>query len=144
MEEDKNIISNLKEKKLLVAYHLSQVEYAITSKSVRALWELWYPEDAEYFRKLEYKWNSCYNWISNFIDVHDTEYIKMAIVRQRKMQRQRLNKRYGYLDGHTILIKSPFDGSRLAKYLLIRGAERRTGDYGSLSAYYKKLKEKSK
>ena len=43
------------------------------------------------------------------------------------------------LSPYTVLVKSPLKDGRLAKYLLVRGDERRTGDFGSLMEYAKKF-----
>lgn len=48
---------------MLIAYEISHIDMTITSKSVKALWLEWYPEDATYFDMLPYKWDTCYNWI---------------------------------------------------------------------------------
>lgn len=71
--------------------------------------------------------------------MHDTEYIEHSIRIQRATQRRKLNRRYKKLDAHTVLVKSPLKDGRLAKYLLVRGDERRTGDFGSLMEYAKKF-----
>lgn len=139
IDENESMISCGKEKKLLIAYRLSKTGELFVSESVQQLWIKWYPEDEEYFTLLPYKWNKIYSWISRYVEVHDTEYIEHSIRIQRATQRRKLNKKYGRLNDHTVLIKSPLKDGRLAKYLLIRGDERRTGDFASLMEYAKKL-----
>lgn len=137
--EQKKILSCSKEKRMLIAYKLSKSSNAITNDAGRKLWEEWYPEDKEYFDNLPYKWNNCYNWISKCLAEHDSDEIQKLIMKQRIRQKRRLNmkcKHYG-IDGYVIMIKSAIKDNRLAKYLLINGANRRTGDYGSLVAYLK-------
>lgn len=60
---------------MLIAYEISHTDMTITSKSVKALWLEWYPEDATYFDMLPYKWDTCYNWISKYINKHDSKFI---------------------------------------------------------------------
>ena len=139
IDEKETLISCAKEKKLLVAYKLSKTGELFVSESVQQLWCKWFPEDEEYFILLPYKWNKIYSWISRYVEVHDTEYIEHSIRIQRVTQRRKLNRRYKKLDAHTVLVKSPLEDGRLAKYLLIRGDERRTGDFGSLMEYAKKF-----
>lgn len=139
IDEKETLISCAKEKKLLVAYKLSKTGELFVSESVQQLWCKWFPEDEEYFILLPYKWNKIYSWISRYVEVHDTEYIEHSIRIQRATQRRKLNRRYKKLDAHTVLVKSPLKDGRLAKYLLIRGDERRTGDFGSLMEYAKKF-----
>lgn len=139
IEEKEITISCAKEKKLLVAYKLSKTGELFVSESVQQLWCKWFPEDEEYFILLPYKWNKIYSWISRYVEVHDTEYIEHSIRIQRATQRRKLNRRYKKLDAHTVLVKSPLKDGRLAKYLLVRGDERRTGDFGSLMEYAKKF-----
>lgn len=71
-------------------------------------------------------------------------YIKRAISKQRASQRRKLNKIYKNINGHVVIVKAPVQGNRLAKYMLIRGSERRTGDYVSLAIYAKYLKKQPK
>lgn len=139
IDEKETLISCAKEKKLLVAYKLSKTGELFVSESVQQLWCKWFPEDEEYFILLPYKWNKIYSWISRYVEMHDTEYIEHSIRIQRATQRRKLNKRYKKLNAHTVLVKSPLKDGRLAKYLLIRGDERRTGDFGSLMEYAKKF-----
>lgn len=139
IEEKEITISCAKEKKLLVAYKLSKTGELFVSESVQQLWCKWFPEDEEYFILLPYKWNKIYSWISRYVEVHDTEYIEHSIRIQRATQRRKLNRRYKKLDAHTVIVKSPLKDGRLAKYLLVRGDERRTGDFGSLMEYAKKF-----
>ena len=139
IDEKETLISCAKEKKLLVAYKLSKTGELFVSESVQQLWCKWFPEDEEYFILLPYKWNKIYSWISRYVEVHDTEYIEHSIRIQRATQRRKLNRRYKKLDAHTVLVKSPLKDGRLAKYLLVRGDERRTGDFGSLMEYAKKF-----
>ena len=139
IDEKETLISCAKEKKLLVAYKLSKTGELFVSESVQQLWCKWFPEDEEYFILLPYKWNKIYSWISRYVEVHDTEYIEHSIRIQRATQRRKLNKKYNKLGAHTVLVKSPLKDERLAKYLLVRGDERRTGDFGTLMKYAKKL-----
>ena len=139
IDEKETLISCAKEKKLLVAYKLSKTGELFVSESVQQLWCKWFPEDEEYFILLPYKWNKIYSWISRYVEVHDTEYIEHSIRIQRATQRRKLNRSYKKLDAHTVLVKSPLKDGRLAKYLLVRGDERRTGDFGSLMEYAKKF-----
>ena len=139
IDEKETLISCAKEKKLLVAYKLSKTGELFVSESVQQLWCKWFPEDEEYFILLPYKWNKIYSWISRYVEAHDTEYIEHSIRIQRATQRRKLNRRYKKLDAHTVLVKSPLKDGRLAKYLLVRGDERRTGDFGSLMEYAKKF-----
>ena len=139
IDEKETLISCAKEKKLLVAYKLSKTGELFVSESVQQLWIKWFPEDEEYFTLLPYKWNKIYAWISSYVELHDTEYIEHSIRIQRANQRRKLNKKYDKLGAHTIIVKSPLKDGRLAKYLLIREDERRTGDFGSLMRYAKKL-----
>lgn len=141
---DYTVISCCKEKKLLLAYYLSKSGEALTHDRLKQLWVSWYPDDEAYLEKLPQKLKGYYNWISKYIEVHDTEYIKRAIYKQRASQRRKLNKIYKNINGHVVIVKVPENGNRLAKYMLIRGSERRTGDYGSLAVYAKSLKEESK
>ena len=139
IDEKETLISCAKEKKLLVAYKLSKTVELFVSESVQQLWIKWFPEDEEYFTLLPYKWNKIYAWISSYVEAHDTEYIEHSIRIQRATQRRKLNKKYNKLGAHTVLVKSPLKDERLAKYLLVRGDERRTGDFGTLMKYAKKL-----
>ena len=138
------VISCCKEKKLLLAYHLSKSGEALTHDKLKELWVSWYPDDEAYLEKLPQKMKGYYNWVSKYIEVHDTEYIKRAISKQRASQRRKLNKIYKNINGHVVIVKAPVQGNRLAKYMLIRGSERRTGDYVSLAIYAKHLKKQSK
>lgn len=52
-QQEKLKLSCVKEKKMLIAYEISHTDMTITSKSVKALWLEWYPEDATYFDMLE-------------------------------------------------------------------------------------------
>ena len=115
----------------------------ITSKSVKELWFEWYPDDATYFDMLPYKWDSCYNWISRYINKHDSKFIHEAIKKQRIRQKRELNKKLKYTNtnAYIILIKSNVKRNQLAKYLYVNGTEKRTGDFGSMIAYIKSLKE---
>ena len=115
----------------------------ITSKSIKTLWLEWYPEDATYFDMLPYKWDTCYNWISKYINKHDSKFIHEAIKKQRIRQKRELNKKLKYTNtnAYIILIKSNVKRNQLAKYLYVNGAEKRTGDFGSMVAYIKGLKE---
>ncbi len=142
MKQNK-ILSCSKEKRLLIAYNLSKTSVAITSETVKKLWEMWYPDDEKYFDTLPYKWNNCYNWISKCLVEHDSDEIQKLIMKQRIRQKKRLNIKCKYcgINGHVILIKSKIKDNRLARYLLIDGANRRTGNYGSLVAYLKSKKK---
>ena len=99
---------------------------------------------SKYIRNNRQKIKGYYNWISKYIEVHDTEYIKRVIYKQRASQRRKLNKIYKNINGHVVIVKAPVNGNRLAKYMLIRGSERRTGDYVSLAIYSKHLKSNLK
>ena len=48
-QQEKLKLSCVKEKKMLIAHEISHIDMTITSKSVKALWLEWYPEDATYF-----------------------------------------------------------------------------------------------
>lgn len=142
-----SLISCAKEKKLLVAYEIAKSNMTVTSDSVKKLWIEWYPEDEEYFSRISYKWNDCYNWISKFIDKHPANKIQKYIISQRHRQKKQLNKkcRFAYESGaYVVMVKSKIKGNQLAKYLLIHDSLRRYGDYGSLVAYLKSQKEKFK
>ena len=138
MEQQQKIkLSCVKEKKMLIAYELAHTDMIVTSTSVKELWLNWYPEDKEYFEKLPYKWNNCYNWISRYISKHDDKFICEAIQKQRIRQKHTINKKLKHAnkDAHVIIIKSQIKKNRLAKYLLIDGSYRRTGDFGSIIQY---------
>lgn len=138
-ENEKKKLSCSKEKRMLIAYKLSKSQDAITGDAVRNMWEEWYPEDKEYFDDLPYKWDTCYNWISRYINKHDSKFIHEAIKKQRIRQKRALNKKLKYMNtnAYIILVKSNIKRNQLARYLLIDGANRRTGNYGSLVAYLK-------
>lgn len=142
-QQEKLKLSCVKEKKMLIAYEISHIDMIITSKSVKELWLEWYPEDATYFDMLPYKWDTCYNWISKYINKHDSKFIYEAIKKQRIRQKRELNKKLKYTNtnAYIILIKSNIKRNQLAKYLYVNGAEKRTGDFGSMVAYIKSLKE---
>lgn len=126
---------------MLIAYEISHTNMIITSKSVKTLWLEWYPDDATYFDMLPYKWDTCYNWISRYINKHDSKFIHEAIKKQRIRQKRELNKKLKYTNAYIILIKSNVKRNQLAKYLYVNGTEKRTGDFGSMVAYIKSLKE---
>lgn len=86
---------------------------------------------------------ACYNWISKYINKHDSKFICEAIKKQRIRQKRELNKKLKYTNtnAYIILIKSNIKRNQLAKYLYVNGAEKRTGDFGSIVAYIKGLKE---
>lgn len=138
-------ISCVKEKRLLIAYELLKSNMTITSDSVRGLWIKWYPEDEKYFDEL-HKWNNCYNWISKHLEDRTSDDLVKYINRQRNKQKRELNQKCKYLDkgSHVIFVKNKIKKGQLAKYLLINGAERRCGNYGSLVSYLNYQKEKSK
>ena len=56
---------------------------------------------------------------------------------------EELNKKLKYTNtnAYIILIKFNIKRNQLAKYLYVNGAEKRTGDFGSMVAYIKSLKE---
>lgn len=140
-QQEKLKLSCVKEKKMLIAYEISHTNMIITSKSVKTLWLEWYPDDATYFDMLPYKWDTCYNWISRYINKHDSKFIHEAIKKQRIRQKRELNKKLKYTNAYIILIKSNVKRNQLAKYLYVNGTEKRTGDFGSMVAYIKSLKE---
>lgn len=142
-QQEKLKLSCVKEKKMLIAYEISHTDMTITSNSVKTLWLEWYPEDATYFNVLPYKWDTCYNWISKYINKHDSKFIYEAIKKQRIRQKKELNKKLKYTNtnAYIILVKSNIKRNQLARYLLIDGANRRTGNYGSLVAYLKSQKK---
>jgi len=145
-QQEKVRLSCKKEKKMLIAYELSHTDIIMTSESVKKLWLEWYPEDTEYFEKLPYKWHDCYNWISKYIDVHDDKFIVEAIQKQRIRQKNTINKKLKYVNknAYVLIIKSKIQKNRLAKYLLIDGSYKRTGDFGSIIQYVNQnLKNKS-
>ncbi|WP_270390268.1 hypothetical protein [Mediterraneibacter faecis] len=90
-----------------------------------------------------YQGDTCYNWISKYINKHDSKFIHEAIKKQRIRQKRELNKKLKYTNtnAHIILIKSNIKRNQLAKYLYVNGAEKRVGDFGSIVAYIKGLKE---
>lgn len=139
-------ISCVKEKRLLIAYEVLKSNMTITSDSVRELWINWYPEDASYFDEFSYKWNKCYNWISKHLEDHISDDFVKYINQQRSKQKHELNQKCKYIGNgsHVILVKNKIKKGQLAKYLLINGAERRCGNYGSLVSYLNYQKEKSK
>ena len=142
-----SMISCAKEKKLLVAYEITKSDMTVTSDNVKKLWIEWYPEDEEYFNRLPYKWNDCYNWIIKFIDLHPANKIPKYIMNQRTKQKKQLNKKckFAYESGaYVVMVKSKIEGSQLAKYLLIHDSLRRYGNYGSLVTYLKSQKENPK
>lgn len=53
------------------------------------------------------------------------------------MMKDKAAKEHAYI----ILIKSNIKRNQLAKYLYVNGAEKRTGDFGSMVVYIKSLKE---
>lgn len=137
-------ISCAKEKKLLVAYEIAKSDMTVTSDNIKKLWIEWYPEDEEYFRRLPYKWNDFYSWISKFIDEHPANKIQKYIINQRIKQKKQLNKKckFAYESGaYVVMVKSKIKGNQLAKYLLIHDSFRRYGNYGSLVSYLKSQKE---
>lgn len=143
-ENEKKKLSCSKEKRMLIAYKLSKSRDVITGDAVRNLWEEWYPEDKEYFDELPYKWDDCYNWISRFLAKHTTDEVEKIIQNHRIRQKRTLNKKCKNKfesNAHVVLIKSKIKDNRLAKYLLLNGAYRRTGDYGSLVAYINNQKK---
>ena len=143
--EKKLVLSCAKEKKLLVAYEIVKTDMTVTNDNVKKLWLKWYSEDEEYFDKFPYKWNKCYNWISKKLEKHDVEEFVRYINNQRIRQKHVLNKKCKYTlenDAHVILLKSKIKTGKLANYLLINGASKRYGNYGSLVAYLKSQKVK--
>ena len=138
-----SMISCAKEKKLLVAYEIAKNDMTVTSDSVKKLWIEWYPEDEDYFNRLPYKWNDCYNWISKFIEKYPANKIPKYIMHQRTRQKKQLNKKCKFAyesDAYVIMVKSKIKGNHLAKYLLMHDSLRRYGDYGSLVVYLKSQK----
>ena len=101
-------------------------------KSVKELWLEWYPNDVTYFDMLPYKWDTCYNWISRYINKHDSKFICEAIKKQRIRQKRELNKKLKYTNtnAYIILIKSNIKRNQLAKYLYVNGAEKIVGYFG--------------
>lgn len=97
-QQEKLKLSCVKEKKMLIAYEISHIDMIITSKLIKTLWFEWYPEDATYFDMLPYKWDTCYNWISKYINKHDSKFIYEAIKKQRIRQKRELNKKLKYMN----------------------------------------------
>lgn len=81
--------------------------------------------------------------IVNLMEMDDSKFICEAIKKQRIRQKRELNKKLKYTNtnAYIILIKSNIKRNQLAKYLYVNGAEKRTGDFGSMVAYIKSLKE---
>lgn len=145
---EKNImLSCAKEKKLMVAYEIAKTDMTVTNDNVKKLWLKLYPEDEDYFERLPYKWNNCYNWISKKIEKHNMEEFVKYINNQRVRQKHELNKKCKCIldnGAHVILLKNKIKNGKLANYLLINGASKRYGNYGSLVAYLKSQKENPK
>lgn len=131
----------LKEKKLLMALKLSRLESEPDDTTIKERWYEQYSEDIEYFERLPYKWESCCRWIRRMLEKHNVAYIEKAITKQRRVQKSNLNKELKEHDAYVILIKNK-KYTKLARYLMIAGEERRTGNYSSLMAYVKSLNQK--
>lgn len=132
-----------KEKKLLLAYKLS-MEQSFDSDIAYDLWAKWWPEDLQVFAENPAEWDKAFSWIQRYIETHDTVQIERSLYLKRNGQNRMLNKIVRQLGGYVVLIKAPLRDGKLARYLMVMGDKRRSGNFANLMDYNKKLRKSQK
>lgn len=132
-----------KEKKLLLAYKLS-MEQSFNSDIAYDLWAKWWPEDLQLFADNPAEWDKAFSWIQRYIETHDTVQIERSLYLKRNGQKRMLNKIVRQLGGYVVLTKAPLRDGKLARYLMVMGDKRRSGNFANLMDYSKKLRKSQK
>lgn len=132
-----------KEKKLLLAYKLS-MEQSFNSDMAYDLWEKWWPEDLQVFAENPAEWDRAFTWVQRYIETHDTSQIERSLYLKRNGQKRMLNKIVRQLGGYVVLTKAPLRDGKLARYLMVMGDKRRSGNFANLMDYSKKLRKSQK
>lgn len=132
-----------KEKKLLLAYKLS-MEQSFDSDIAYDLWAKWWPEDLQVFAENPAEWDKAFSWIQRYIETHDTVQIERSLYLKRNGQKRMLNKIVRQLGGYVVLTKAPLRDGKLARYLMVMGDKRRSGNFANLMDYSKKLRKSQK
>lgn len=132
-----------KEKKLLLAYKLS-VEQSFDSDIAYDFWAKWWPEDLQVFAENPAEWDKAFSWIQRYIETHDTVQIERSLYLKRNGQKRMLNKIVRQLGGYVVLTKAPLRDGKLARYLMVMGDKRRSGNFANLMDYSKKLRKSQK
>lgn len=132
-----------KEKKLLLAYKLS-MEQSFDSDIAYDLWAKWWSEDLQFFAENPAEWDRAFAWIQRYIETHDTVQIERSLYLKRNGQKRMLNKIVRQLGGYVVLTKAPLRDGKLARYLMVMGDKRRSGNFANLMDYSKKLRKSQK
>lgn len=132
-----------KEKKLLLAYKLS-MEQSFDSNIAYDLWAKWWSEDLQIFAENPAEWDRAFAWLQRYIETHDTSQIERSLYLKRNGQKRMLNKIVRQLGGYVVLIKAPLRDGKLARYLMVMGDKRRSGNFANLMDYNKKLRKSQK
>ena len=132
-----------KEKKLLLAYKLS-MEQSFDSDIAYDLWAKWWPEDLQVFAENPAEWDRAFTWVQRYIETHDTSQIERSLYLKRNGQKRMLNKIVRQLGGYVVLTKAPLRDGKLARYLMVMGDKRRSGNFANLMDYSKKLRKSQK
>ena len=143
MEQTVNKPRCYKEKKLLLAYELS-MEQSFNSDIAYDLWSKWWPEDLQLFADNPAEWDRAFSWIQRYIETHDTVQIERSLYLKRNGQKRMLNKIVRQLGGYVVLTKTPLRDGKLARYLMVMGDKRRSGNFANLMDYSKKLRKSQK
>ena len=132
-----------KEKKLLLAYKLS-MEQTFNTDIAYDFWAEWWPEDLQVFAENPAEWDRAFAWVQRYIETHDTAQIERSLYLKRNGQKRMLNKIVRQLGGYVVLIKAPLRDGKLARYLMVMGDKRRSGNFANLMDYNKKLRKSQK
>lgn len=143
MEQTVNKPRCYKEKKLLLAYELS-MEQSFNSDIAYDLWAKWWPEDLQIFAENPAEWDRAFAWLQRYIETHDTSQIERSLSLKRNGQKRMLNKIVRQLGGYVVLTKTPLRDGKLARYLMVMGDKRRSGNFANLMDYSKKLRKSQK
>lgn len=143
MEQTVNKPRCYKEKKLLLAYKLS-MEQSFNSDIAYDLWSKWWPEDLQLFADNPAEWDRAFVWVKRYVETHDTAQIERSLYLKRNGQKRMLNKIVRQLGGYVVLTKAPLRDGKLARYLMVMGDKRRSGNFANLMDYGKKLRKSQK
>lgn len=138
MEQTVNKPRCYKEKKLLLAYKLS-MEQSFNSDIAYDLWAKWWSEDLQIFADNPAEWDRAFAWVKRYVETHDTAQIERSLYLKRNGQKRMLNKIVRQLGGYVVLTKAPLRDGKLARYLMVMGDKRRSGNFANLMDYGKKL-----
>ena len=132
-----------KEKKLLLAHKLS-MEQSFDSDIAYDFWAKWWPEDLQIFAENPAEWDRAFAWVQRYIETHDTAQIERSLYLKRHEQKRKLNKTYRKLGGRVVIAKAQVKNGKLARYLMVMGDKRRSGNFANLMDYSKKLRKSQK